>query len=50
MQKCSLSKYDEAKQAALDAGLENGSQAFYEDYVEHYYKCRLKANKWDLAD
>ena len=32
--------YEEAKQAALDAGLENGSQAFYDDYVEHYYKCR----------
>ena len=32
--------YDEAKQAALDAGLDEGSQSFYEDYIDHYYKCR----------
>ena len=32
--------FDEARQAALDAGIDESSQSFYEDYIDHYYKCR----------
>ncbi len=46
---------EEARQAALDAGVAEGTQAFYSDYMEHYYKCppageQMGAGRLDTTD
>ncbi len=46
---------EEARTAAINAGVQEGSDAFWRDYMEHYYKCQpagsqMGAGRLDTTD